>query len=362
MQLIKFLDLLNSTKHLYTLDCSTCDSSLIDYLEFVTIDEQIVSDINCGTIFINYTKHNHAFIVDGLRRIISLSLLLHAICECYKKTTSKNEQAIITIRNKFLITGEETKIRLPENLQKLYDKIIFGERLSDKEKLSPMFKLLHNCWTKIKEEKYQAGNIFKTLERLKVFLVNAANMPSRELFYSINKNNRELNQLSLISSYINDYSLNEHWDNIKKLYNDTESDIYLFFNKYFESKVNNHNRLPLYEVFVNYSETMLKYMNPVDFMIKLKNSAKHFHDILNVNFSNIEIKKQFINIKLNNGEDTYSYLLNIYEDYLTEVISESTFLEILSTINEYLINRKKTPNNVSFNELIQYLNALLTCK
>ena len=65
---------------------------------------------------------------------------------------------------------------------------------------------------------------------------------------------------------------------------------------------------------------------------------------------------------MHNGEDTYAYLLNIYEDYKENNLSESTFLEILFTIDDYLKNRVKTPNNVGFNELIQYLNAFITCK
>ena len=59
---------------------------------------------------------------------------------------------------------------------------------------------------------------------------------------------------------------------------------------------------------------------------------------------------------------SYAYILNIYEDYIDNNITEATFLEILATIDEYLRNRLKTPNNVDFNELINYLNAFITCK
>ena len=84
--------------------------------------------------------------------------------------------------------------------------------------------------------------------------------------------------------------------------------------------------------------------------------------IININIQNEALRHQFIQIKLHKGEDTYAYLLNIYEDYIDGTISEATLLEILSTIDEYLKNRLKNPNNVSFNELIQYLNAFITCK
>ena len=65
---------------------------------------------------------------------------------------------------------------------------------------------------------------------------------------------------------------------------------------------------------------------------------------------------------MHGGEDTYAYILNIYEDYEDNNISEATFLEILLTIDEYLKKRAITPNNVTFNELINYLNAFITCK
>ena len=65
---------------------------------------------------------------------------------------------------------------------------------------------------------------------------------------------------------------------------------------------------------------------------------------------------------MNGGEDTYAYLLSIYEDYKEGNISKATFIEILDAINEYLQNRGKSPNDIGFNDLIQYLNAFITCK
>ena len=35
---------------------------------------------------------------------------------------------------------------------------------------------------------------------------------------------------------------------------------------------------------------------------------------------------------------------------------------ILKTIDEYLQNRQNSGQNIEFNELIQYLNAFITCK
>ena len=57
-----------------------------------------------------------------------------------------------------------------------------------------------------------------------------------------------------------------------------------------------------------------------------------------------------------------SLLENVYEDYDDNNISESIFLEILNTIDEYLKNRQESGKNIDFNELVQYLNALISFK
>ena len=81
---------------------------------------------------------------------------------------------------------------------------------------------------------------------------------------------------------------------------------------------------------------MLQYMSEDVLMKKIKNSAKLYSDILNVSFANEKFRQALIQIKMHKGEDTYAYILNIYEDFVDENITETTFLEILATIDEYL--------------------------
>ena len=94
----------------------------------------------------------------------------------------------------------------------------------------------------------------------------------------------------------------------------------------------------------------------------MKHSAALYYNIINVNVQNDDIKQALIRIKMHSGEDTYAYILNIYEDFYDNNISETTFIEILNTIDEYLKNRLESGKNIEFNELIQYLNAFITCK
>lgn len=364
MEVVNLLEFLNSAKELYTLEYATCTHELVNFLDLMTEDEQFTQKIDLGLIFVKTKTLDQFTIVDGLSRILSLSLLLHAVCECYKKTSLKNDAAIKTIRTKYLLDGSKTKLRLSQNEQIIYDKILFGERLSGREKETKMFQLLHNFWSQIKEEKLQAANIFKMLNKVFITMVETANVPSRDLYYSLNKEKRELNQLALIDNYLKNIGIQSEWDVIKEVYNEKSADIKLFFKDFFVTKFNfkEYSTDRLYELFVNYFETMLQYMPEDTLISRIKRSAKLYSDILNVNVKHESIKRAFIQIKMHKGEDTYAYILNVYEDYIDNNISESTFLEILATIDEYLKNRLKNPNNVSFNELINYLNAFITCK
>ena len=138
----------------------------------------------------------------------------------------------------------------------------------------------------------------------------------------------------------------------------------MFLRDFFITKFNykKFNSERLYESFVNYFETMMQYIPEDEILKRMKNSALLYHNIINVNFENDEVKSAFINIKKLNGQDTYAYILDVYDDFSKNNISESTFIEILNTIVEYLSNRNKNDNNIGFNELIQYLNAFITCK
>jgi hypothetical protein len=364
MELENLLNFLNINKEFYAPDFMTCDVDLINFLELITKDNQFVTKIDLGAIFVTRKTLDKVVVVDGFNRILSLSLLLHAICECYKKTSTQNDKAISTIRTKYLVNNSKTKLRLNNSMQVIYDKIIFGEKLSGKEKESSIFKLLHLLWSIIKEQNLQASNIFKMLQKVFIFVINAENVSSRDLYYSLNKDKHSLNQLLLIDSYMKSLDLQEEWFSLKKTFNNNSADIFLFFKDFFATKYNfvEFYENLLYENYVNYFETMLQYIKKDVVISKMARTAKLYKEILNVKFKEEKLRNALIQIKMHGGEDTYAYLLSIYEDYVDNNITEATFLEILLTIDEYLKNRLKTPNNVAFNELIQYLNAFITCK
>ena len=364
MKVVNLLEFINSAKDLFTLDYARCDKNLINFLDLMTEDEQFTQRIDFGIVYVHQKSFDQYIIVDGLNRILSLSLLLHAVCECYKKTTERNTKAIKTIRNKYLIRNSNTKLHLNEEDNDLYNKIINGERLSGHEKAKPMFILLHNFWSQIKEEKLQASKIFAMLQKVTVTLVETDDVSKRNLYYKLNISSRELSQIALIEDFLRENGVESEWHTIRNSYFPNENDVILFLKDFFVTKFHYKQFNPerLYESFVNYFETMMQYMSEDVLIRRLKNSAKLYYNILNINFNNDELKRAIIQIKKHSGEDTYAYILDVYEDYAEGNISESIFLEILKTIDEYLQNRQNSGKNIEFNELIQYLNAFITCK
>ena len=363
MKVVNLLEFINNAHNLFTLNYAKCSDKLVNFLDLMTEDEQFTQKIDLGIIFVSQKSLDQYTIVDGLNRILSLSLLLHAVCECYKKTSAQNDKAIRTIRKKYLLSGGKSKLRLNEKDNELFNKIINGERLSGHEKATPMFKLLHNFWTQIKEEKLQASKIFTMLKKIEVTLVETDNVSKRNLYYKLNSS-RKLNQIAFIEDFLRENGVEKIWQEIREKYFPRENDVILFLKDFFVTKFNykKFNAERLYESFVNYFETMMQYMPEDILMNKMKRSAALYSNILNVNIPNEAIKQALIKIKMHSGEDTYAYILDVYEDYVENNLSEATFVEILHTIDEYLKNRQETGKNIEFNELIQYLNAFITCK
>lgn len=69
-------------------------------------------------------------------------------------------KAIKTIRKKYLLGKNTSKLRLNEKDAIIYNKIINGERLSGHEKKSKIFILLHNFWSQIKGRKSSSCKYF----------------------------------------------------------------------------------------------------------------------------------------------------------------------------------------------------------
>ena len=363
MKTVKFLDFLYNVKSVTALDYAKIDCLNLNLLDYLDELSQFYQSFDLGLIYVNKTSADYYIIIDGINRLISVSLLLHAVCECYKKTTEKNQNAINIIRNKYLFFKKYLKLHLAGDDAIVYEKIINGERLNSKEKNNQIFLLLHRYWTKIKTDKLQAEQIFNLLKKMTISIIDVESFKIRDIYYKLNEN-KNLDNILLIDDYLKEVGLQKEWNNLKENQFLNKQDIKRFFKDFFITKFNykTFSEKKIYIYFVNYFETMMQYSSEFEILSNIEKYVILYNQMLNLTMVDEDIKKKLIIIKKLDGEDTFAYILNVYIDYQEDNISHQTFIEILSTIIEFLQNRLISGNSTDFNELIEYLTAFISCK
>ena len=363
MKTIKFLDFLYNVKSVTALNYAKIDCLNLNLLNYLNELSQFYQSFDLGLIYINETSTDYCVVIDGINRLISVSMLLHAVCECYKKTTEKNQNAINIIRDKYLFFRKYIKLHLAGDDAIVYEKIINGERLNSKEKNNQIFILLHNYWTKIKTDKLQAEQIFNLLKKMTISIIDVESFKIRDIYYKLNEN-KNLDNILLIDDYLKEIGLIKEWNNLKESLFFNKQDIKRFLTDFFITKFNykTFSDKFIYVYFVNYFETMMQYSSETEVLKIIKKHIQLYNQILNLTMDDDDIKEKFIIIKKLDGEDTFAYILNVYVDYQDGNLSKQTFIDILSTIIEFLQNRIINKNTTDFNELIEYLTAFISCK
>ncbi len=365
MELFKALDFLESTGCLYTLDYAKkylYSSKLSNYI-FDMFD--IKECANLGVIYTKPIKVGEQYIVDGTSRLIGLSLFLFAVCECWKNTTERNELLIRKIKTNYLLHNGRPKIILKGSNNDIYEPLLLGDRISGKNKKTVIFCTYHEYWTKLKLGNYDLKDIMEKLNRLYLYNTNltSTEFPQiRDFYYFHNIDNPKLNQILLIRDFLKEEEAEYEWSEIEQLFYNNKDYLMMFLRDFLITKYK-IKKIPFnsyYLVLKDYVNKLKKYMSVLKIVEGIHKSALTYNSILNVDIEDEDIKNKFIEIKFNKGNDTYAYLLEIFEDYKDGNITKDTFVEILTAVNEYLLNRSVNPSSrTNFNDLIADLNKML---
>lgn len=365
---LNLLDILNKSQVLYSTDYSGEFQAPVDLLETVLENEGTKEPIIDGFVFLQKTSSRSFLVIDGIKRIVQFSLLLHALCECYKLTNEKNIHAIELIKKRYLFYGQHTKIHLHGYEKIIYEKLVKYEKMSAQEKEHPMFKTLHEYWAKIKMNNISAVKLFDEIKKIKVIACVLENndLDNRDLYQYLNCNNKNIEELLLINNYINETIK----DNSSKLW-------YEIIEKFKNAKLTNRfkhflqNYLALQKNGIIPADNEL-YMSFKRYYLRLKNSnissenifkniekfANYYIKIINADFENSEIKDLITTINNNDMHETYPYLLEVLEDYTNGTITEETLIQLLKTVINF-INEQRNNNFVStinFAKLSQEIN------
>ncbi len=365
MDLYKALEFLENTGHLYTLDyAKKClySAKLSNYMFDMS---DITEPVNLGTFYSQPIKIGEQFIVDGVSRLVGLSLFLYAICECWKNTTERNELLIRKIKANYLLRNGRPKIILKGSNNDIYEPLLLGDRIAGKNKKTVIFCTYHEYWTRLKLGNYDLKDIMDKLDKLYLYNINLADMDSariRDFYYTLNIDNQKLNQIALIRDFLKELDAEYEWSEIEQLFFNNKDYLMMFLRDFLVTKYK-IKKIPYnsyYIVLKDYINKIIKYKSASQAVEDMHASAITYNNILNVDIVDEDIKNKFVEIKFNKGTDTYAYLLEIFEDYNDGNISKDTFVEILTAVNEYLINRNANPGiRTNFNDLISDLNKML---
>ena len=362
MDYYKVLDYLEGAGHLRALDYSkkcVYSSKMSNYV-FDLFDINVPA--NLGVIYTKPVKPGEHYVIDGLSRLITVSLFLLAICECWKNTTERNLLFISKIKSKYLLRNDRPKLILTGNSNRIYESLMLGERISGRDKKTVLFCTYHEYWTKLKLGHYEINEIMEKLEKLFLYEAHLDTDEMRDFYYTINSDSPKLNQVALIRDFLIEHDAGYEWGEIEQLFYNNKDYLMMFLRDYLITKYKS-NKIPYnayYTVLKDYVLKLKKYKPVSKIVEKMHESAVTYNNILSVEIPDEDIKNKFVEIKFNEGDDTFAYLLEIYEDYLDKNITKETFLDILTAINEYLANRKERSGiKGNFNDLIADLNRLV---
>lgn len=368
MKVIKtnLLNIIEKTQVFYSTEYAGEYQAPADLLELLLENSGIEEPVFNGLLCFQTIENNSLLVVDGLKRLISVSLLLHAICECYKLTNDKNSHAIKLIKQRYLFNDFGTKIQLNGEEKNIYEKLINYEKMTLEEKEHPMFKTLHEFWAKIKMNNLSATQLFNQIKNIQVvsMVYEQGELDNRDLYQSLNCNNQKLEELQLITNFIEESAEDDAklWYDIVDMFKN--ADMMRKF-RYFIIDfltIQKNGIIPkeneIFTSFKKYYLRMLKNKSTKELFESLKNSAFQYIKISTANFENKEIKQRIITIKDNNMYETFPYLLEVTDDYSNGRITDETFCQLLDTVILFIAEQRSGSyeSTINFGNLSHEIN------
>jgi hypothetical protein len=246
---------------------------------------------------------------------------------------------------------EKLKLRPTENNDRALKYLLRNDKNEDFFDYSRLIDNFNYFKSRILEENYEAvmTGIGK-LMFVEISLEREKDDPQK-IFESLNSTGLELSQADLIRNYIlmglkrkaQNKIYDNYWEYIEGKAKDestNESKVSEYIRDYLtleNKKIPNKNKV--------YSEFKKKFPTSSveileDALMPIKRLSKHYHKILNPTHEpdkDIRLQLEYINrLEIN---VTYPFLIKVYDDYTSGVISKSSFIDVLELIQSFTWRR-----------------------
>lgn len=289
-------------------------------------------------------------IIDGQQRLTTLTLIFLAIYKLAKKLEDQQlaEEIYETyLINKFSGDDEKLKLKPTENNDKAFQFLLsdhHGEEFPEFSRLVDNFEFFQK---NINEENYKT--VLQGLRKL-IFVeiaLDRANDNPQRIFESLNSTGLELSQADLIRNYIlmglssKDQTrvYKDYWSVIERYAKEelkNESRVSDFIRDYLTLKSKKiPNKKNVYIEFKNKNpEGDLENMEAV--LKELKHLVIHYNKLLNPQQEKSEkIRQQLHYIDRLEINVAYPFLLQVYDDFSQQLISEEVFVAVLELVQSF---------------------------
>jgi len=293
-------------------------------------------------------------IIDGQQRLATVTLIYMVIYRLAKELS--NDSLLNRINKTYLINEfaadeEKLKLRPTENNDRALKYLL---RIDNQEEYSEFSRLVINfnyLNSRISEENYEV--VLKGLSKLmfvEISLDREKDDPQR-IFESLNSTGLALSEADLIRNYIlmglkresQKKIYEKYWEYIEKFARNEStnsskvSDYIRDFLTLANKKIPNKDKV--------YQEFKLKYPTSTvealeNNLTPIKKLVKHYNKLLNpVNEPENDVRLQLEYINRLEINVAYPFLLKVYDDYSTNIISKQIFIDVLELIQSFVWRR-----------------------
>lgn len=294
-------------------------------------------------------------IIDGQQRMTTLTLLLIAIRDYgYKneQDQSINANSIngMCIQNDYAIGEEKYKMLLTKKDKEVLIKLI--DRVPIQEvKSSKIIENYNFFIKKINSEELMPFQILEGIGKLQIVNITLDRIQDdpQLIFESLNSTGMDLSKSDLIRNYIlmglsqdeQESVYKNYWYPMENLFDYSKQSLLMdkFFKHYLTFK---YGRIPveskIYEEFKNYYKDK-SYASVLEVSKELYKCAKYYTSIYYSNSGDIELDYVLKDIKSLNMDVASPFLIKVYYDYESNVISKNEFIEVLRLSENYVFRR-----------------------